>query len=306
MNILITKHEKGLLALFIILAIVGSLYSIEKKKIADALEKQRLERIEKELRVERGIADALSTAEIIAKSFSVYDLDNDKRLYGRNDNVKMPLASLAKTMTVMVALDQGVVQLVEITPDFLKAEGEYNLIEGEIWNVKDLARFALIFSSNDAAVALSRGDQDFVKKMNDKSQAIGLTNTEFSNPTGLDTSDTTVGAYGTANEANKLAAFAISNYGEVFESTVWPEVKIKSESGYIHDVLNTNLIIDKIPSILFSKTGYTDLAGGNLTIIFKNAYGHRLAITVLGSTMQGRFIDMEKIVSALYNLDYEI
>lgn len=302
----ITKHEKGLLVLLVVLAIVGSGYYAEKKKRADLLEKQRLEKIEKELQIGRQFESSLNSLDLVAKSLSVYDLDTHKRLYGNNDDVKMPLASLAKTMTVMVALDRNVEDYIKITPEFLKEEGEYNLVDGEIWDVKDLSRFALILSSNDAASALTRGDESFVTRMNEKAQAIGLTNTEFFNVTGLDINDTTGGAYGTANDANKLAAFAILNYGEVFESTVWPALRVKSESGYTHDILNTNLIIKEVPSILFSKTGYTDLAGGNLTVIFTNAYAHRLAITLLGSTMQGRFSDMEKIVNALYNLHYEI
>jgi D-alanyl-D-alanine carboxypeptidase len=52
-----------------------------------------------------------------------------------------------------------------------------------------------------------------------------------------------------------------------------------------------------MPNILFSKTGYTVLAGGNLTIIFKDKMKHDIAITVLGSTISGRFSDMEKLVN---------
>ena len=55
---------------------------------------------------------------------------------------------------------------------------------------------------------------------------------------------------------------------------------------------------------IFSKTGNTTLAGGNLTIIFKNKIGHNMAITLLGSTEEGRFSDMEKLVEIAYNLDY--
>ena len=80
--------------------------------------------------------------------------------------------------------------------------------------------------------------------------------------------------------------------------------KLKSESGFYHTIKNTDYILDNIPDILFSKTGFTPLAGGNLVIIYKNEYGHEMAITVLGSTMDGRFTDVEKIVSTLYNINY--
>ncbi|HEY4477923.1 MAG TPA: serine hydrolase [Candidatus Paceibacterota bacterium] len=302
----ITKYEKGLLVLLVIIGIVGGGFYIENKKREETLEAQRMEKVRKELEVQQRIQDALGSIELEAKSFSVYDIDTHKRIYGRNDNTKMPLASLAKTMTVMVALDTNTKDFIKITPEFLKEEGEYNLVEGEIWNVKDLSRFALILSSNDAASAITRGDKKFVSRMNEKAKAIGMNNTTFWNVTGLDYGEDSAGGYGTAEDANKLAAYALSNYSEVFESTIWPALRLKSESGYTHDLVNTNLIIKEVPGILFSKTGFTDLAGGNLTVIFNNAYAHRLAVTLLGSTMQGRFSDMEKIVEALYNLQYEI
>jgi D-alanyl-D-alanine carboxypeptidase (penicillin-binding protein 5/6) len=302
----ITKHEKGLLVLLIIFALVGVGYYTETKKRADAVERARVERIEKELALKMQVEESLNALDTLAKSISVYDIDTQKVIYGKNAELKMPLASLAKTMTVMVALDKNVDDYIKITPEFLKEEGEYNLVDGEIWDVKNLARFALILSSNDAAAALTRGDKNFVTRMNEKARQIGLSNTEFSNVTGLDMSENIAGVYGTADDANKMAAYAILNYGEVFESTVWPALRVKSESGYTHDIVNTNLIIKEVPSIIFSKTGFTELAGGNLTVIFNNAYAHRLAVTLLGSTMQGRFDDMEKIVKALYNLQYEI
>ncbi|MEK7104417.1 MAG: hypothetical protein AAB868_00065, partial [Patescibacteria group bacterium] len=59
-----------------------------------------------------------------------------------------------------------------------------------------------------------------------------------------------------------------------------------------------------IPNILFSKTGLTPLAGGNLTVIYKNKYGHNIAITILGSTSEGRFSDIERIVNMLNDLNY--
>jgi len=302
----ITKYEKGLLVLLFILAIVAGGFYVENKKREDAIEKQRIEKIKKELEVQRRIEESLGGIELLAKAFSVYDIDTHKRIYGKNDDMKLPLASLAKTMTVMVALDTNTKNYIKITPEFLKEEGEYNIVEGEIWDVKDLSRFALILSSNDAAAAIARGDKNFVTRMNEKAQAIGMGNTTFSNVTGLDVSENIAGVYGTAEDANKLAAYAFLNYSEVFESTIWPALRVKSESGYTHDIVNTNLIIKEVPGILFSKTGFTDLAGGNLTVIFNNAYTHRLAVTLLGSTMQGRFSDMEKIVEALYNLQYEI
>ena len=101
-----------------------------------------------------------------------------------------------------------------------------------------------------------------------------------------------------------MTMYALKAYPEIFKASVLPEINVKSESGFDHNIKNTNNIIDKIPNLLFSKTGFTPLAGGNLTIIYKNKYEHNIAITVLGSTSEGRFSDIEKIIDTLYNLDY--
>ena len=80
-----------------------------------------------------------------------------------------------------------------------------------------------------------------------------------------------------------------------------PEINLKSESGFEHNFKNTNILIGKIPNLLFSKTGFTEIAGGNLVVIFKDKGGREIAVTLLGSTFDGRFADMEKIVNILYN-----
>jgi D-alanyl-D-alanine carboxypeptidase len=61
---------------------------------------------------------------------------------------------------------------------------------------------------------------------------------------------------------------------------------------------NTNVVIDKIPNLIASKTGYTDLAGGNLVIAFDAGLNHPIIISVLGSTEKGRFSDVLQLVQA--------
>jgi D-alanyl-D-alanine carboxypeptidase len=90
-----------------------------------------------------------------------------------------------------------------------------------------------------------------------------------------------------------------------FSFTTTPILKTKSKL-FTYEVVNTNLSINNIPNILFSKTGYTELAGGNLTIIFRNQNEHLVAVTVLSSTQNDRFSDVEKIVNIMYNYPYEI
>ena len=99
-----------------------------------------------------------------------------------------------------------------------------------------------------------------------------------------------------------MALYALKAYPEIFNATVIPEINLTSESGFSHNFKNTNTIIEKIPNLLFSKTGFTDVAGGSLAIIFRDKKGDEIAVALLGSTFEERFSDMEKIVDVLYNL----
>ncbi|MFH1608930.1 MAG: hypothetical protein ABH951_02870 [Patescibacteria group bacterium] len=255
-------------------------------------------RIEEEKKLKTELL--FSNLELEAKAFSVYDATEQKEIYGKNQYKRLPIASLTKTMTVLVALDNyNLEDQIKISDSDLKKEGDNGLFLNEKWKVSDLAKFSLILSSNDGAFALTHNDKFFIEKMNIKAKEIGMINTLFLNSTGLDINSETSGASASALDVNIMNINAFQIYPEVFSSTALPELIIKSDSKISHDVKNTNLIIDKIPNLLFSKTGLTQLAGGNLSIIFINKENHEIAMTVLGSTIDGRFSDMEKLLSVL-------
>ncbi|MBK5215565.1 MAG: hypothetical protein JJE53_02020, partial [Candidatus Pacebacteria bacterium] len=106
-------------------------------------------------------------------------------------------------------------------------------------------------------------------------------------------------SYSSAKDANIMAVAAYQAFPDIFNVTSLPEIEIPSNSGITHKAPNTDTILTKVPNILFSKTGYTTLAGGNLTVIFKNKENHLIAVTMLGSTIEGRFSDMIKLISIL-------
>ena len=156
-------------------------------------------------------------------------------------------------------------------------------------------------SANDGAYTLA-SSADFLENMNNKARKIGAENTLFVNFTGLDIDLNTAGALASAEDVNVMAMYAVRAYPEIFYATRTPEINLASESGFTHNFKNTNVVIDKIPNLLFSKTGFTEIAGGNLVIIFRDKKGNDIAVTVLGSTFDGRFSDMETIVNILYNM----
>jgi len=289
------RKNRFFVLIIAIVALEAILFSTGNFKLN---EEERLKR-----EADTRINASLQNIEIEAKALSVYDITENKKIYGRNDAVAMPLASLAKTMTVIVTLNNhSENDVVLISKDALRQAGDYGLWIGEKWEVGDLAKFTLLASANDGAYALAGNDNSFLEKMNDKAQRIGMDNTLFLNFTGLDLDLGQAGAFASAEDANAMAVYGLRAYPEIFSTTAISEINLNSVSGFVHNFKNTNTIIRKIPSLLFSKTGYTEIAGGNLTVVFQDRKGHYLAVTILGSSFLGRFSDMERIVETLYNM----
>ena len=249
----------------------------------------------------------------------VYDIRTGKVLFAHNEDKRLPLASLAKLMSALVAQEIGFKHnTVTITEAALDSDGDTGLLRDEKWSLEALLNFSLISSSNDgiraAALtlgALSRADvsseeiiSDFVGAMNQKAGEMGLKNTYFWNETGLDLpaqageSNVKGGAYGSARDITALMTHILNNYPEIFSMTREPVVNFTSLDNKVHIAKNTNDIIYDIPGLLASKTGYTANAGGSLSIIFDPELGHPIAITVLGSTENGRFNDVRTLVNA--------
>lgn len=276
------------------LALEAILFSASNFKFEQnlAVEDQRLTQIE----------SLLSLLPIEAKAYSVYDVTHNVKLYGKNDTVALPLASIAKVMTVAVALSNNSKDVtILLSKEAIKQYGDFGLFPMEKWNINDLAKLTLVSSANDGAYMLSSTSTNFLLQMNTKAKKLGMHNFAFLNPTGLDVDENTAGALASAEDVNLMTVYALLAYPEIFKVTTLPEIKLTSLSGFQHTFKNTDIVVDKIPNLLFSKTGYTAMTGGNLAIIFKNKRGDEIAVTLLGSTFLGRFNDMEKIVNTLYN-----
>jgi len=271
-------------------ALWATLFLVESynyKKIQKQQEQEKIIKIQK----------AFSDISVLTKSFSVYDKTDEKEIYNKNGGEILPLASLSKMMTAVVALEKNNLNdTIVVLKNSPEESANSALFLNEKWKLGDLIKFTLISSSNDGALALAK-ETDFIVNMNKKTVSLGMKNCFFINPTGLDIDSERAGSYGTALDMNILASYAIEKYPEIFSSTNISNTSFKSLSGQVHNVKNTNTIVGKIPNLILSKTGYTTLAGGNLTIVFKNKVGHIIIITLLGSTKEGRFADMGKLVS---------
>lgn len=251
------------------------------------------------------LKNSLDNLPLVAKSISVYDATEDKFIYGRNEDQVLPIASIAKLATAILVLEDNKINEIEISSEDLKEFGDDSLILGEKWQKKELLSYGLMASSNDAIHALS-SSPNFINDLNIYTKNIGLINTSFKNTTGLDISlEKTPGAVSTAREVNLLAVRAWRLYPSIFENVTKTSAVFQSISGTNYETKNTNLALPNLPNVVLSKTGYTSLAGGTLVIIFKNSSEHYLAVTVLGSSREDRFTDMQSIVNTLYNNNYE-
>lgn len=242
---------------------------------------------------------------IVARAAYAYDIATGETLFKKESDMQLPLASLTKVMTALTSSTiLGPDATVRISEEALKAEGEYGFSVGEKWTVRDLTALMLVSSSNDAARALALasaektggGTETFYNAMNKRARAMGLTQTYFLNETGLDESSYTAGAYGSAEDVAHMMAYA-AREDSVIGMSVVPKETFFSLSGAKHTVANTSLVASTLAASAASKTGYTDLAGGNLAIVFEPVLGHPVSVAVLGSTRESRDTDVEAIAS---------
>ena len=245
-----------------------------------------------------------------ADAVYVWDVAGQRALYKKNEGDTLPLASITKLMTALLAHELITDQTrVDVPLAAIQQSGNSGLVAGEELTVEELSQLALISSSNDAAYALGAnvgallGDRDpaqqFIEGMNIRANELQLPTLSFKNTTGLDLSVVEAGAMGSARDVSFLMEYILVNYPQILAPTTQSATRVYNTAGAYHDVDNTNAIATQIPNLLGSKTGYTDLAGGNLTVAFDLGLNRPIIITVLGSTRDARFSDVLELVAAV-------
>jgi D-alanyl-D-alanine carboxypeptidase len=242
-----------------------------------------------------------------AKAAIVYDLTNGQTLYAQNAYTPLPLASITKLLTVYAA--SNVLQpnsVVTMTPLALAQDGnaaDVGFRDGETFNFEDIARLTLAASSNVGAEAIAEAadsaeNTDTASLLSTAAQQAGLAQIQALNATGLDKSATVSESYGSAHDVAVLAAELLKKDPQIAAATTQSSISITSLEGTPHRFANTNVYLRKYPGLLLSKTGYTNLAGGNLVIVSDLGTNHPVAIVVLGSTKNGRFTDVSQLMAA--------
>ncbi len=230
--------------------------------------------------------------QIFARSALLADYDSGQVLYQKNINQALPMASLTKIMTALIILEEIPEEEI-ITVGQVWTEGKsVGLSAGEQFLVSDLVYALLVMSGNDVAEVLAQnypgGRIAFMARMNEKARQLGLVNTSFVNPHGLDQ----VGHYSSARDL-----FALTNYA--LKNDLFREI-IKKNNGLICDLTGnscyqieaTNELIN-FPGVLGVKTGYTDQAGGCF-VGFWEQEDRRFLSVVLGSS--NRFWETQNLL----------
>lgn len=239
---------------------------------------------------------------VSAESVLAVDVNSGSILYEKNPDEQLLPASTTKIVTALVSLDYYPLDkiLTVINPS---VEGQkMGLVTGERMSVKNLLYGLLVYSANDAAEVLAQdfpGGRDmFVSAMNLKAKELGLYNTHFTNPVGLDGKTHTT----TARDLVKASEYAMNN--KVFANIVsTKEVTVKSaDDKYIHKLTNINKLLGEVDGVLGVKTGWTEEARENLVTFVKrqvNGHERKVMIVVLGS--DDRFGETKKLIDWIFS-----
>lgn len=197
-----------------------------------------------------------------AQAATVIDVASGRILYDKNGNQKLPIASLTKIMTAIVAIEAEDLQTeVVASKNAVGVEGSsIYLRQGEKLTLENLLYGLMLRSGNDAAVAIAEhiggSVEGFAYLMNEKAQYIGLKNSNFVNPHGLDHKS----HYSTANDLAILTAYALQN--PIFQEIVSTKIRTAPLEGYKWDRkwFNKNKMLRNYAGADGVKTGYTKIA----------------------------------------------
>ncbi len=198
------------------------------------------------------------TPELSATAAVLMDAGTGQFLYAKNEDRRMLIASTTKIMTALTAIEAGGLHgAAAVKPEHLAEGSSMYLKAGEEITVEALLYGLLLCSGNDAAMTLADhygGAAGFVAQMNENARRLGMTDTSFANPSGLDDE----GHYSTALDMARLAAYAVRN--PVFMRICSTSAATVGE----RTMGNHNKLLVRLDGCIGMKTGYTKAAGRTL------------------------------------------
>ena len=233
---------------------------------------------------------------INSKRYAVYDRLSGRCIYGKDENKQTAMASTTKIMSAVIIVENcNLEDIVTVTAKAAGVSGSrLGLHTDDKISVNDLLYGLMLRSGNDAAVALAihtaGSVEEFANLMNQKAEVLGLTNTHFVSPHGLDNSE----HYTTAYELAKITDYALKN--ETIAKIVKTKTTTISINGNPMQISNTNELLGNVEGVYGVKTGFTNNAGRCLVTSVKRG-DMDLIIVVLGAdTRKDRASDSMKLI----------
>ncbi len=230
--------------------------------------------------------DDLKLAES-ARSAILVEASTGKVIFEKNADEKLHPASMTKMMSLLLiieAIEDGVIkwdQVVQVSENASSMGGSQILLEtGEKMSVRDLFKGVAIASGNDAVVALAEtvagSEGNFVSMMNKRARELGLTNTNFKNPHGLDDAN-----HYSSSRDMMIIARELVKHEKVLEYTKVYEDYLRENTDRKIWLVNTNRLVRFYDGVDGLKTGYTEDAGYCMTATAKKD-GMRIIAVVMG------------------------
>ncbi|KKW42329.1 MAG: Serine-type D-Ala-D-Ala carboxypeptidase [Candidatus Magasanikbacteria bacterium GW2011_GWA2_56_11] len=244
--------------------------------------------------------DAPPPGAITAPSVIVKDTLSGAVLFGRAEYEPRPLASITKLMSALIILE-GTPRWLATTTAASDEVFDTFVVPGEDYRTIDLWQAALVGSSNRAilsladASGLARGE--FVRRMNEKARELGLLDTSFAEPTGLDPANTS-----TASDTALLLSEAL-RHEEIVSALALKELTLQPASAQKRSahLWNTNWLLLRwiphaIPELKGGKTGFIPASGYNFAVQIGDGQGHALSLVILGAhTNEARFVEAREL-----------
>ena len=244
--------------------------------------------------------DTGNLPDLTAQSILMYDLTTNKILYEKDPDVRRPMASLTKIMTAIIALDNPKPDdKYIVTKADMVSEDAMGVSPGETYDLQDLLYGLILHSGNDAAEVLANnypgGRNAFILAMNNKAKALGMLDTNYTNPSGLEGDGD---QYTTTYDLLIATRYALEHYPLFAEVVATPTYIIPSTSEHKEiDLSNETNLLTTYPGVEGVKTGYTPEAGLCL-VTYLNYGGHKIIGIILNS--QNRRGEMKSL------LDYSL
>lgn len=248
-------------------------------------------------------AMADESAPAIAESTAAYLTDaHGNVLYDLNGDMELPMASITKIMTAMVALDSGIPLDQEITfvADSYQEDAQLaGYRDGDVLTFAQLLRVTLIYSGNDTATniayAVSGNEEDFAQLMNEKAQQIGLQHTHFANPHGLEQE----GHYSCAADLCKMGQYAMEHYPFIRQTVQTRSIDVTID-GETYTLYSTDELMETYQGLLGIKTGKTESGTSFLGSARRNMVT-LYSCSLCCETDEGRFDDTRAMLDWAYD-----